>query len=63
MGCFPLSMHATLLDASAALECSFQLKHGSYEVNPPFVPALLTAAAERVGALLQVGGVGWRPGS
>lgn len=34
-----------------------QLKHGSYEVNPPFVPALLTAAAQRVLALLQVIGV------
>lgn len=30
------------------------LKHGSYEVNPPFVPALLTAAAQRMLTLLQV---------
>lgn len=37
-----------------------QLKHGSYEVNPPFVPALLTAAAQRVLALLQV--TGWLAG-
>lgn len=34
-----------------------QLKHGSFEVNPPFVPALLTAAAQHMLALLQV-----RPG-
>ena len=41
------------------------LKFGSYECNPPFVPALLTAAAQRVLALLQVsggaGGGGARP--
>ncbi|WIA19184.1 hypothetical protein OEZ85_003829 [Tetradesmus obliquus] len=30
-----------------------QLKHGSYEANPPFVPALLTATAQHVLALLQ----------
>jgi hypothetical protein len=29
-----------------------QLKHGSYEVNPPFVPALLTAAAQHMQCLL-----------
>jgi hypothetical protein len=28
------------------------LKHGSYEANPPFVPALLTATARRVLELL-----------
>jgi hypothetical protein len=30
-----------------------QLKHGSYEANPPFVPALLTATAQHVLSLLQ----------
>lgn len=30
-----------------------QLKHGSYEVNPPFVPAILTAAAHHMLKLLQ----------
>lgn len=30
-----------------------QLKHGSYEVNPPFVPAILTAAAHHNVQLLQ----------
>lgn len=30
-----------------------QLKHGSYEANPPFVPALLTATAQHVLAQLQ----------
>lgn len=28
------------------------LKHGSYEVNPPFVPAILTAAAQHMLQLL-----------
>ena len=39
-----------------------QPKHGSFEVNPPFVPALLTAAAQHVLALLQARGAGpcWR---
>jgi hypothetical protein len=30
-----------------------QLKHGSYEANPPFVPALLTATAQHALSLLQ----------
>lgn len=29
------------------------LKHGSYEVNPPFVPSILTAAAQHMLQLLQ----------
>jgi hypothetical protein len=29
-----------------------QLKHGSYEVNPPFVPSILTAAAQHMLQLL-----------
>jgi hypothetical protein len=29
------------------------LKHGSYEVNPPFVPLILTAAAQHMLQLLQ----------
>lgn len=30
-----------------------KLKHGSYEVNPPFVPSILTAAAQHMLQLLQ----------
>jgi hypothetical protein len=29
-----------------------QLKHGSYEVNPPFVPSILTAASQQMLQLL-----------
>jgi hypothetical protein len=30
-----------------------QLKHGSYEANPPFVPSMLTATAIHITQLLQ----------
>lgn len=30
-----------------------QLKHGSYEVNPPFVPSILTATAQHLLQQLQ----------
>ena len=30
-----------------------QLKHGSYEANPPFVPSIMEAAARRISELLE----------
>jgi hypothetical protein len=49
----PVALQLELVGRGAVL-CRMPLKHGSYEVNPPFVPALLTATAQRMLTLLQV---------
>ena len=48
----PVALLLKLVGCGAVL-CRMPLKHGSYEVNPPFVPALLTATAQRMLTLLQ----------